>query len=308
MKKNVLPFHPDLAGAKWIPKIPVNRFTLPLYRAQLKPKQPTASVDIQEIDIPTRGGGQRVRLFRPAQTNSPLPLVFWIHGGGMVGGSPFADEYQSIKIVEALGVAVVNVSYRFAPEHPAPAAIDDVEDEYLFFINQAQELSLDPTKIVVAGASAGGGLSALLTQRLRYLLIPQPLMQVLLYPMLDDRTVLNDIAIKNMRAWFPSANIWAWRAFLNAEPGSVEVQKSFVPARESDLSQLPPAWIGVGNLDLFLEEDREYAQRLSDAGVECDLVIVEGAFHGFDTIFRNAAVSQHFFDMWVTAISARLNS
>ncbi|MEY4532509.1 MAG: hypothetical protein RI926_278 [Actinomycetota bacterium] len=299
-------FHPDLKMGKWFPRVPVNKLTLPLFRAKLKPKTSTPRVDISEVEVTTRGGVRRARFFRPAGNSADLPLVYWRHGGGMVGGNPVADDTQSIRIVEKLGIAVVNMSYRFAPEHPAPAAIDDVEDGYLHFVENASTLGVDPKKIVIAGASAGGGLTALLAQRLRHRDLPQPKLQVLIYPMLDDRTTLQTIKFKNMRAWYPESNRWAWRAFLRAEPGSDQVRADFVPAREINLTGLPPTWIGVGNLDLFEGEDREYARRLSDAGIPCELVIIEGAFHGFDIVLRDAPVSREFLNTWLMATKKAL--
>lgn len=302
----MIPFHPDLKKGKWLPRIHVNKFTLPLFRTKVKPQSSTSRVDISEIEITTRAGTQRARYFRPANVSSDLPLIYWIHGGGMVGGNPAADDLQSIYIVESLGIAVVNVSYRFAPEHPAPAAIDDVEDGYVHVVENAKELGIDPRQIVIAGGSAGGGLAALLAQRLRNIDIHQPRLQVLVYPMLDDRTTQKSFKQKNLRAWYPASNKWAWRAFLNNEPGSPEISEDLVPARQSNLAGLPPAWIGVGNLDLFVDEDREYAERLKAAGINCELVVVDGAFHGFDILFRDAPVTRQFIDAWLNATKQAL--
>jgi acetyl esterase/lipase len=225
----------------------------------------------------------------------------------MVGGDPLNEDWQSIEIARSLDIAVVVPSYRLAPEHPAPAGIDDVADGYLDVVRRATELKIDASRVAIGGASAGGGLAALLAQRLRTESAPQPKVQILVYPMLDDRTVNRVVRVKNMRAWYPKGNRWAWRAFLGQEPGTPTVPTAFVPARMNDLSGLPPAWIGVGTLDLFEAEDREYARRLIHAGVPCDVVIVDGAFHAFDVVFRDAQVTRDFFESWKNALRDSLD-
>jgi len=224
----------------------------------------------------------------------------------MVGGSPSQADDQSARIVELTGYAVLNVSYRLAPEHPAPAAIEDLEDAYAQVVVRASELKVDVTQVIVAGGSAGGGLAALLCQRLRKLKVPQPRMQVLVYPMLDDRTTLRNAKIKNLRAWYPESNLWGWRAYLNAEPGGENISSDHVPARQANLANLPPTWIGVGSLDLFADEDKEYARRLEEAGIPCELVVIDGAFHGFDVLFPKAPVTISFIETWARAIKNQL--
>jgi len=121
-----------------------------------------------------------------------------------------------------------------------------------------------------------------------------PLLQVLVYPMLDDRSVLRKHHPKNMRVWLPQNNRFGWRAYLAAEPGSSGITDYQAPARRHDFTGLVPAWIGVGTTDLFHDEDLEYARQLKAAGVSCSLHVVEGAFHGFDAIFRSTSVAQEF--------------
>jgi acetyl esterase/lipase len=307
-KSEVIPFHPDLKMGFWVPKIIVSKLTLPFFRAKVKPKTSTETVEITNLQLQTRSGSRHARYYRPKGETSALPLIFWIHGGGMIGGAPEQDDLQSIKIVESTGYAVLNVSYRLAPEHPAPAAAEDVEDAYRQIVQRAGELGISTSKIVVAGGSAGGGLAALLCQELRHLRLPQPRFQVLIYPMLDDRTTLRNDKIKNLRAWYPASNLWSWRAFLNAEPGSDQVNSAHVPARQQDLRGLPATWIGVGSLDLFAAEDQEYAKRLSESDVPCELVIVDGAFHGFDVLFKEAPITIKFLETWVSAIKKSLET
>jgi len=121
-----------------------------------------------------------------------------------------------------------------------------------------------------------------------------PVLQVLVYPMLDDRSVLRKHHPKHMRVWLPQNNRFGWRAYLAAKPGSSGITDYQAPARRRNFSGLPPAWIGVGTNDLFHDEDREYARQLEAAGVSCSLHVVEGAFHGFDAIFGATNVSREF--------------
>ena len=119
--------------------------------------------------------------------------------------------------------------------------------------------------------------------------------QLLLYPMLDDRTVLRtDLCDEHLRLWDTASNRYGWTSYLAAAPGSADVSPYAAPARCTDLAGLPPAWLGVGTYDLFLDEDVAYARRLSEAGVPCEVKVVEAAYHGFDAVSRKAPVSQAF--------------
>ncbi|WP_164861578.1 alpha/beta hydrolase fold domain-containing protein, partial [Microbacterium sp. CPCC 204701] len=171
----------------------------------------------------------------------------------------------------------------------------------------ADELGIDPARIAIGGASAGGGLAAALAQRLLDEGGTQPVFQLLVYPMLDDRTALrDDVDARHMRMWSPASNRFAWSAYLGADAEATGIRESVVPARRHDLSGLPPAWIGVGTLDLFHDEDVEYALRLREARVPCELTVVPGAFHGFDAVFRRAGVTREFHAEWVRALRAAL--
>lgn len=134
-----------------------------------------------------------------------------------------------------------------------------------------------------------------------------PAFQLLVYPMLDDRTaVRSDMNTKNVRVWSPGSNLYGWTSYLGAAPGGPDVSPYAAPARRQDLSGLPPAWIGVGSLDLFHDEDLDYAQRLVEAGVPCETLVVTGAFHGFDVLFRKKPVSQRFWRAQAAALEVAL--
>lgn len=179
-----------------------------------------------------------------------------------------------------LGILVVGVDYRLAPEHPFPAALDDCYAALRWLHDRAEQLGVDPARIAVGGASAGGGLAAGLAQRAHDLAEVPVALQVLTYPMLDDRTVLRrDHAGRGRILWTPASNRYGWTSYLGHPPGAAEPPPYAVPARRADLAGLPPAWIGVGELDLFHDEDVEYARRLEAAGVPVTLHVEPGMYH-----------------------------
>jgi acetyl esterase/lipase len=285
------PFDPDLRRiATVLPRGGIGRRILPLMR-RLEPlmerRSPPAGV-VSETD-----GAVTVRLHRPPETASaPYPAVLWIHGGGYVLGSPAQDDAVCQVLAHRLGAVVAAVKYRLAPEHPYPAALHDCHDglEWL-----AKRADVDPTRIAIGGASAGGGLAAALALLARDRGVVTPRLQLLSYPMLDDRTVLRtDLDERHFRLWNNEANRFGWSSYLHGEPGASDVSPLAAPAREDDLSGLPPAWIGVGTLDLFFDEDMVYAKRLRTAGVPCEVHVVEGAFHGFDSVAPKAGITRAF--------------
>lgn len=289
------PFHPDLRAARWIPNVGANRRTLKLFRGSPRPAASTDDVDAATVPVRTAAGDRPFRIFRPRTPGTARPALFWIHGGGLVIGSPQQDDAINLRIAHELDIVVVAASYRLAPEHAAPAAVDDLDAGYREILARADEFGIDPDRIAIGGGSAGGGLAAALAQRLHDEGGPQPVFQLLVYPMLDDRTVLRtDIDTRHHRFWPASSNRYGWESYLGVPAGSAEVPPYSVPARREDLAGLPPAWIGVGTLDLFHDEDLVYAERLRAAGVACEVVEVPGAFHGFDATFTKAGVTDWF--------------
>jgi acetyl esterase/lipase len=188
---------------------------------------------------------------------------------------------------------VVSAEYRLAPENPCPAAIDDCHTAWTWLRERAASLGVDPARVAVGGQSAGGGLAAALVQRLHDEVGPQPLAQWLFCPMLDDRTAARrDLDRVGHLVWNNRLNHFGWRAYLAAEPGVSKVPRYAVPARRGDLSGLPPAWIGVGDIDLFHDEDRAYAEQLRADGVETQFEVVPGGPHGFEAWGRDTEVGR----------------
>jgi acetyl esterase/lipase len=230
--------------------------------------------------------------------------VLWIHGGGYVIGTAAQDDALCRDLARRLGALVASVDYRLAPDHPHPVPLEDCHDA-LVWLAEAPEV--DPGRVAVAGASAGGGLAAGLAQLACARGAVRPAFQLLSYPMLDDRTALRrDVDERGFRLWDNRSNRYGWTSYLGTEPGGPGAAAPAVPARAEDLSGLPPAWIGVGSLDLFHDEDRAYAERLRAAGVPCAFDVVDGAFHAFDMVLPRAPVSRAFRNAQVAALSAAL--
>lgn len=247
-----------------------------------------------------------VRVYRVEGTTSPRPALLWIHGGGYVLGAARQDDALCARFAQRLGAVVVSVEYRLAPANPFPAALDDCFAAWEYLHREAASLGVDASRTALGGASAGGGLAAGLAQRVFDAKAPAPRLQLLVYPMIDDRTTQREADGASLRLWSPEANRWGWEAYLGAKPGGESAPPYAAPARREDLAGLPPAWVGVGTRDLFLEEDLDYAERLRRAGVEVSVEVVEGAFHGFDQVLPGKGVSQRFFDAQARALGAAL--
>ncbi|GLP78070.1 esterase [Mycobacterium antarcticum] len=277
-------FHPDLArAARLAPRSMITPRSLPVFRVAARLMDRRTPADVDEL---TLASGVRVRLHRPA-TSAPGPALLWIHGGGYIIGSAAQDDVVCRRFASALGATVAAVDYRLAPEHPYPVPLEDC---YRALSWLAGLPSVDPARVAIGGASAGGGLAAALALLARDRAEIGVAAQLLVYPMLDDRSATQDgLDDHRHRLWTQKSNVYGWASYLgDADPNVA------VPARNPDLSGLPAAWIGVGSNDLFHDEDLAYAERLQAAGVQCAVEVVPGAFHGFDGVVPKAPVSKAF--------------
>ena len=237
----------------------------------------------------------RVRIYQPADRPNILPGLLWIHGGGYVLGDIEQDDRLMKQLVKRIGCVALSVDYRLAPEHPFPAPVEDCYAGLQWLFAHAGELGVDPSRIAIGGASAGGGLAAGLALLARDRGEVQVAFQLLIYPMIDDRNVTPaSYAITDPRVWHRESNRLGWKAYLGRDGGGDDVSPYAAAARATDLTHLPPAYIPVGALDLFIDENIEYAQRLIQAGVPTELHVYPGAFHGFDAFAPSAAVSKQF--------------
>ena len=280
-----------------------------LRRLKAKPVPPGPGISVEEVVVPGPAGGPQVsmRVFRPTDVTGPVPALLWVHGGGLIIGEPEQDDLSNIGFVRELGIVVAAVRYRLAHQVRGPAAAEDVYAALLGLVAQADRLGVDVDRIAVGGASAGGGVAAAAVLLAHDRDQVRPVFQLLVYPMLDDRTVTRtDMDTRHVRVWTAKSNRFAWTSYLGGEPGGPDVSPYSAPARREDLSGLPAAWIGVGSLDLFRDEDVTYAGRLTAAGVACELQIVPGAFHGFDALFRKTGVARRFWEHQAAALRGAL--
>ncbi|MDY7100006.1 MAG: alpha/beta hydrolase [Actinomycetota bacterium] len=244
------------------------------------PSPKVDGVSVREVDE----DGARVRVVAPDGGGNGGGLL-WVHGGGLVVGSAKQDDRLCAETALELGLTVVSVDHRLAPEDPFPAALDDCAAAWTWFQANAADLGVDPARIVVGGESAGGGLAACLAQRVHDAGGVQPAGQWLFAPMLDDRTAARtELDEVGHFIWNNRNNRYGWGAYLGREPGAAEVPPYAAAARREDLSGLPPTWLYAGDIELFHEEIVEYGTRLREAGVATDIVVVEGAYHAFETV------------------------
>jgi len=236
-----------------------------------------------------------VRVYQPAERVGQLPALLWIHGGGYVVGSVEGNEHYVKQLVKSVGCLAVSVEYRLAPENPFPSALEDCYDALKWLAAQAAALGVDPRRLAIGGASAGGGLAAGLALLARDRAEVPVAFQLLIYPMLDDcnLTQASD-TVPDSLLWRRKSNLIAWQAYLGGRAGAANVSPYAAAFRATDLAGLPPTYLPVGELDLFLEENIAYATRLLRAGVPTELHVYPGAYHGFDNFAPEAAVSQRF--------------
>ena len=293
-------FHPQLRVARFLPRTIITARTLPTLRRLTKLSARARRPDAQVVAV---DDNVSVHVFRPATARPRTPALLWIHGGGMVLGDAGQDRAFCRRVADELGIVVVSVEYRLAPEHPFPTPLEDCYTALQWLASQPD---IDPARIAIGGQSAGGGLAAALTLLAKERGEIRPVLQLMSYPMLDDRTTTRtDIDPRRLRIWSPASNRFGWSAYLGASGG--EVSPLAAPARYEDLSGLPPAWIGVGTNDLFHDEDVAYARRLKEAGVDCTLHVVPGAYHNFDSTEAKAPVSRAFVKAQIAALDEALN-
>lgn len=264
---------------------------------QMGLEQADPMVATSEHVAPGYNGGPDVRvvLYRPEGLPASAPVVLQIHGGGFLFGTAELGDPRNRAMARTVGCAVASVEYRLAPETPFPGGLDDCYAALVWLHREAAALGLDPARIAIRGESAGGGLAAALAIMARDLGGPAICFQLLVYPMLDDRTVdAPDNPHTGHLVWDRASNRYAWDSWLGRPAGGSDVPPLAAPARAQDLSGLPPTCITTAALDLFAKEDLDYAARLIQAGVPTEAYVAPGAFHGFDAMAPEAGVSRRF--------------
>ncbi|GCE08531.1 alpha/beta hydrolase [Dictyobacter aurantiacus] len=245
----------------------------------------SSTLSVSERFIPGPAGAPDVRVlfYRPISAQGPLPALLWIHGGGYIMGSADAEDSLVTSMVSAIGCAAVSVDYRLAPETPYPGPVEDCYAALKWLSTHGDELGIDSKRIAVGGSSAGGGLAAALALLARDRGEVSLLFQLLMAPMIDDRTstLAEPHPYTGEFIWTRQANRFGWTSLLGQEPGGPDVSPYAAAARAENLEGLPATFINVGSIDLFVDEDVEYARRLMRAGVPVELHVYPGAYHGF---------------------------
>jgi len=268
---------------------------LKLARAFQTPEIGGQGLRVTDRDLPTRDGDHRLaaRFYEPHQARSPSPALVFFHGGAFVAGDLETEHLRCVTLARRSGVIVMSVDYRLAPEHPFPAALHDCYDALLWLHANAPAIGVDPARLAVGGSSAGGALAAAVALMARDCHGPSLTLQLLLYPVMDDRMETPSMrAFDDTPGWNAINSVHMWRHYLGAlAAGSEAVPAYAAPGRATDLAGLPPAYVLTAEFDPLRDEGIDYAGRLLQAGVPTELHQFPGAFHGFDVGVPQAGLS-----------------
>jgi acetyl esterase/lipase len=257
---------------------------------------PDTMAGVDRTDVVTAAGdGAELKLswYRDTTAEPRGSAVLYLHGGGFI--VPLLPAYDGMMraYTKATGVPMLLVDYRVAPEHPHPTPVEDCYVALSWLADNAAELAVDPSRIAVMGESAGGGLAAAVALMARDRSGPALAQQLLIYAMLDDRTVGPDPHLPPEYLVFNyDDNLTGWGALLGSERAGENVSPYAAPARATDLSGLPDAYIDVGVLDILRDENIDYARRLVAAGISTELHVLPGLPHGFEMIAPDAEATQ----------------
>src|SRR4051794_20625917 len=269
---------------------------------------PNDRVTREDRSVAGPRGEVGVRVYRPVDASGSLPCLVWIHGGGMIFGDLDADDLACDGYAEAVGCVVIAVDYRLAPEHPHPAPVEDCHAALCWAAENADELGIDASRIALGGSSAGGGLAAATALLARDRGGPSVVFPLLVYPMLDDRDQTpSTVEFDGILTWSRGHNRSGWAALLGDRAGASDLDPCAAPARATDLSGLPPALIQVGELEVFRDEDIDYAARLLAAGVSTQLPVSSGAYHAWDIFAPEAGASRRALEERIDALSRALH-
>jgi acetyl esterase/lipase len=263
-------------------------------KAQI-PVIPGVITEDKTIPGPKGAPDVTVRIYWPEKQSGLLPALLWIHGGGYMLGEIDQEDFTAKQFSLAGNCVVVSVEYRLAPEHPYPAPLEDCYAALKWLAAHTRELKVDPSYIAVGGASAGGGLAAGLALLARDRAEVKTIFQLLVYPMINDCNVAPPSnTLPDTLFWTRENNLIGWRSYLGCEPGGKGISSYAAAFRAESLEELPSAYIAVGSIDLFAEEDVEYARKLIAAGVPTELHVYPGGCHAFDMLVPGADISKRF--------------
>ncbi|MGL4176620.1 MAG: alpha/beta hydrolase [Dermatophilaceae bacterium] len=296
------PFDPELAAMLDGVELPttVTAEMLPFLRQGLPGDTPleelldTWDLEDRDVVIPGYLGDEIVvSVMQPRDLVGVGPGIVYAHGGGMVVGDRFGQLGLVVPWLTEHRAALVTVEYRLAPEFPDPYPVEDVFAGLAWTLDHAAELRIDPERLLLAGVSAGGGLVAGTALLARERGLPRVAGQLLMGPMLDDRdATVSTHQYERLGTWTRGLNAFGWTALLGDRRGTDDVSEFAAPARATDLSGLPPAYIDVGSAEVFRDEAVAYAEAIWQAGGSAELHVWSGGFHGFEGFAPQTAVAQ----------------
>src|SRR3954454_9221954 len=291
-------------GFNAIPDIVQRRATVEAMLAGIEvPDNPNVVKEDRAVRGPEGDPDISVRIYKPRDAGTGLPGVYFIHGGGMILGNVAGEDPVATLICDQVGAVVVSVEYRLSPEHPHPAPVEDCYAGLQWMAAHADELGFDADRLAVYGGSAGGGLAIATALLARDRGGPALKFMMPIYPMIDDRhETASSQEIVDIGIWDRAGNIEAWQWYL----GGKEADQYAAPTRAEDVSGLPPAFIDVGIVDLFRDEDIAFAQRLMQAGVPCELHVHPGSYHAAETFAPDAALSRRIWSLRIDALQRAL--
>jgi acetyl esterase/lipase len=292
-------------GFNAIPDIVARRAALDgMLEQMMADLPPNPNVSTEDVSVPGPAGDLRLRIYRPTAPAASAPGLYFMHGGGMVLGNLETDHLTAVRLCETIGAVVVSVDYRLAPEHPYPAGVDDALAGLTWMAAHADELGFDPQRLALYGGSAGGGLALAIALRIRDEGGPAIHFVMVPYPMIDDRNeTASSREIVDVGIWDRAGNIEAWEWYL----GGQEADGYAAPAREENLTGLPPTFIDVGDQDMFMDEAVTFAQRLEAAGVPTELHVYPGAYHGSEVFAPTAPLSEQIWAARTAALERALH-
>ncbi|MCU1604566.1 MAG: Lipase LipH [Modestobacter sp.] len=291
-------------GFNAIPDIVARRAALQQMFAAIEiPVNPNVTTEDRTVPGPAGEPDISVRIYRPAGATSTSAGIYYVHGGGMVLGDVAGEDAAATLLCDQVGAVVVSVEYRLAPEHPHPAPVEDCYAGLVWMAKNATELGVDPDRIAIYGGSAGGGLTIGTAMMARDRGGPALRFMMPIYPMIDDRNETpSSQEITDIGIWDRAGNIEAWAWYLGGQPAD----QYAAPTRAEDVSGLPPAFIDVGTVDLFRDEDIAFAQRLMQAGVPCELHVNPASYHAAEIFAPDAALSKRVWAMRIDALTRAL--
>lgn len=299
---------PELAPSlQYIPEMNITRESVTQIRSMMNLVEKSNHIEgisVAKKAIDSTDAKIRVYIYEKENATKDKPGLLWIHGGGYIMGK--ADDGFAKKLASEINAVVVSVDYRLAPEHPFPAGQNDCYAAFLWMVDNAEKLGIDRTRIAVGGASAGAGMTAGLVLRNRDEKGPPIAFQFLLYSMLDNLHDTSSGSIENYPVWNRQTSFNAWEMYLGGTPG-IDASPYASPTRAKDLSGLPPTFIAVGTVDLFRDENIDYAQRLMAAGVPTELAVFPGMFHGGESVAPEAEISKKMTNTYLSALNYALN-